>query len=400
MIAVHTPPGVMAMSLEVPAVDEAKILSTSAPSSAEGRRRRTDEAASHSVPLPPDGRRRRSSERRASEGQQPASASGGSVVVRRRISGEALVRRRVSSVSTAASRLPSIQELEKQTQAKQVAALEALIKSSRCGRSLEELAQAFLRPVTNQNGTPAFSSYAINQAVSKYEVNDGDSSTPGSDRSMALDHAGNFVAVVKSLGDTAGIPFSELASQLLWRNRRAKAIVEGGHRKISKDLTWLVGQPEDLEPVEEVFRCMTSPGNRMTFRHWQKVIDLIQKNPVLQSRIKLSDADRLFYGQCHRGGQANKNISMSEFKELLFEIAEASGIHPSLVFICVGSYARRLQDEAEEAAVDAAVETATSAGRTTPPRPPRQASKPTRRSSRLKSVEQVAAAVVAFQQPQ
>uniref|UniRef100_A0A7S0FYS5 Uncharacterized protein n=1 Tax=Pyrodinium bahamense TaxID=73915 RepID=A0A7S0FYS5_9DINO len=160
------------------------------------------------------------------------------------------------------------------------------------------------------------------------------------------------MAVLRALVERCGMPFTDLASQILWRNRKVKVLQRAPFRRLARDLSWL-GRRDDecpLEPVEEVFRCLTAKcGGRMAGRQWQKVLALIHRNPVLGSRVKLCDADRLFYGECHRGGQANRAINMSEFKELLFDLSESSGIHPCLIFISVGSHARRLLAEAEEA---------------------------------------------------
>lgn len=278
-----------------------------------------------------------------------------------------VVRRRVSSASRTSSRLPSLKDqAEKEAQAKQASALSALFKGGRAGRSMEELCQAFLKPIEGKDSSPAFSSSSITEAVQKFEPEGGEAASA----ETAGAAAAAFVEVVRSLGESAGMPFSELASQLLWRNRRAKVLQET-HRRLTRDLSWLA-QEETLEPVEEVFRCITAGGTRMNFRQWQKVLALIQRNPILQSKVKLSDSDRLFYGQCHHGGQANKNISRSEFKDLLFELAEASGIHPSLIFISVGSHARRLAGEEEDELEAAAAAAAASAASTSSvvPEPP------------------------------
>lgn len=228
-------------------------------------------------------------------------------------------------------------------EAKQVAALEALFGSVRPARPLDELAQAFLLPIISRDGFAAFSGSQVLRTVE--DVKAGQPET-------TADQAGVLMAVIRALAEHRSMPFSELASQILWRNRKAKALQHTAFRRLARELSWL-GSSDDkdpLEPVEEVFGRLTAAcGGRMAGRQWQKVVGLIQRNPVLNSHMKLRDADRLFYAECRRSGDANSSIGMSEFKELLFELAECSGINPCLIFICVGSHTRRLRAEAEEA---------------------------------------------------
>ncbi|CAE8592966.1 unnamed protein product, partial [Polarella glacialis] len=88
--------------------------------------------------------------------------------------------------------------------------------------------------------------------------------------------------------------------QLLWRHRRAKILQEPIHKATVEDVSW-AAQPasEDCEdsgdlPINELFKAISS-GNegRMSGREWRSVIQLVQKNPVLNPRIQQTEVEGL-----------------------------------------------------------------------------------------------------------
>jgi len=274
------------------------------------------------------------------------------------------VRRRPSlssqSTSAGSSRRPSLDGADEalEYEMRQVRALEALFREgARAQRPLRDAAHAYLQ--LSPGDGPLFSTGSISEAVVAALAAAPDEAAVLEAASEATGEPGSavvaatsllLVRVVRALAKGSGVTFSSLASQLLWRNRRSKALQHPQFRRVVRDLAWLASSDNDpREPVEEVFRFYcSSEGGRMRGRQWQKVVQLIWRNPVLQGHVKLCDADRLFYSQCVRGKEAGREINVSEFKELLFELAESSGVNPSIIFISVGSHAKRLTAEADE----------------------------------------------------
>jgi len=82
----------------------------------------------------------------------------------------------------------------------------------------------------------------------------------------------------------------------------------------------------------------------MSVRHWRRVIELIEKNPVLCSRVKYRDVDRLFYAATHSNGKVTQRITCRQFKALLSELSESMGVSASFVFLAVGSHADCLRE--------------------------------------------------------
>lgn len=173
----------------------------------------------------------------------------------------------------------------------------------------------------------------------------------GKDLSVPSKHKSSgklLVQVLRVLCERCGVSFQEAIGQVLFRNRRADVIRKRKDwRHSSEDLSWIAAaaEPADqaaLGGVEDVFRAMCIAGELRT-RQWQRVVQLIIKNPVLAGRVRLSDTDRLFYEITHRDVEATYALtSVHKFKELLALLSEAAGVHPAVVFIAVGSHGQQL----------------------------------------------------------
>jgi len=158
-----------------------------------------------------------------------------------------------------------------------------------------------------------------------------------------------LVQVLRVLCERCRVPFHEAAGQVLFRNRRADVLRKRKDlRQSSEDLSWIAAaaDPADqaaLGGVEGVFRAMCV-RDELRSRQWQKVVQLMQRNPVLASRVRHSDADRLFYEVTHRDVEATHALtSVQKFKELLALLSEAAGVHPAVVFISVGCHGQHLE---------------------------------------------------------
>mmetsp|Transcript_81288 Transcript_81288/g.143395 ORF Transcript_81288/g.143395 Transcript_81288/m.143395 type:complete len:227 (+) Transcript_81288:60-740(+) len=107
--------------------------------------------------------------------------------------------------------------------------------------------------------------------------------------------------------------------------------------------------PNDLESqVVRVFKELSAGEAGLSMRGWQRVVGIIQKNPVLGGLVRPSDVDRLFYAATHRDGKARRSITCRQFRVLLEALSEAMGVSPCLVFLAVGSHAGHLEQAAQE----------------------------------------------------
>lgn len=155
--------------------------------------------------------------------------------------------------------------------------------------------------------------------------------------------------VLRELATQSGMPFSDIVGQCLQHNRNVAALRLSRYQDVVQDVSW-VAEPGEassvIDRVKEVYRFFTAAdGKCMNWCKWQKVADLICKNPVIQSRVRHTDIDRLFYSAANRDPENSKTISHNEFFGLLLDLAEASGIHPNMVFVAVGCHSEQLAAE-------------------------------------------------------
>jgi len=166
-----------------------------------------------------------------------------------------------------------------------------------------------------------------------------------------------FVSAVQMLAGQSNMHFHEVAGQILFRHRRSSVIQERkDFRKVAEDISWVFRQSSSSDAagttketggkrwVDAVFEHMCVKGE-FRFREWQKVVQLIQRNPILRNRVRLSDTDRLFYNITHRDNEARSSLnSPREFRELLMCLADACAVHPGMMFYAVGCHDQALAE--------------------------------------------------------
>lgn len=209
-----------------------------------------------------------------------------------------------------------------------------------------------LRHVLRKDGTRAFEARVVESRAQ--EVMRRGSRTEGEREDDPLLRATSMVVrILRSLLEgTSDMTLTELVGQILWRHRRT--LKHSKHRRIAESTAWLEDKsvPRDVvQMVNDVYRALThEDGGEMRSKQWHRAVSLICNNPVISARVKHSDVDRLFYCETHRGTTttAHPSISAAEFRLLLLQLAEASGVHPITIFVACGCNAESLQQAAEE----------------------------------------------------
>lgn len=151
--------------------------------------------------------------------------------------------------------------------------------------------------------------------------------------------------ILRAIQAESGLNMVDLAGQILWRNRRTKPLTSSEHRQAVESTQWI----GDVQLADIVYRELTkSEGGRMRRPQWLKVVELLRRNPSLQSKLAPSNADRLFYTMALRKGDESRAIGLRDFLQLLVLVAENVGVHPSVCFVAVGCHADRILSEVSE----------------------------------------------------
>lgn len=244
-----------------------------------------------------------------------------------------------------------------QVLAEQLEALATVVDSVGSTRPLAELSTTLLRHVLARDGTQAFPPSLVEGVAEDVLAARQKLAQPGTrDLEPAGARATSLVVrLLKGLEQKSPLELGDIVGQILWRHRRA--LRHTRFAKVAEDVSWIAEKDSTidvLDMVDGVYRGLTMAegSSRMMRPQWNKAVKLVLRNPVLGPRINHSDIDRLFYCETHRAGEktANPTISPSEFKLLLLQLADASGLHPHMVFICVGVHAEDLIKEASAAA--------------------------------------------------
>lgn len=208
--------------------------------------------------------------------------------------------------------------------------------------------KVLLRHVVKQCGNGAFSQDLISNAVE--EVLTGEQAMGSSKESHLLMYT-QVVSALRILADGSHMCLSDILGQILSQHR--SNLKHSQHRKTADDMSWVGAESsrddEDLfsGPLDDVFRELSSKG-RMRFRTWQQAVHLVEKNPVLRSRVKPNIADILFWGETHHGADVRSDIDRWEFGHLLLKLANDMEVHPSMVFMAVGCNAGLIARAEEE----------------------------------------------------
>lgn len=241
-------------------------------------------------------------------------------------------------------------------QALQVEAFEALMEHMVVACPLQEVAKSMLVHVMNFDCSPAFTDEQISSAVARVTGCQSDTRLAQDVDSQHADletpRVGHtqLVDMLRNLAESIGMELSDVLGQILWQHRTAKVLRAARFRAVVEDLSWVEPGAGTLDAdasvcklVGEVFRVLAAPtGGGMRAAAWLKVIRMVELNPVLQPRLRRSDAHRLFYAHTHMNGESQASISCVGFKRLLIELADAMRAHPAILFLAVGSHAEHL----------------------------------------------------------
>lgn len=156
--------------------------------------------------------------------------------------------------------------------------------------------------------------------------------------------------VLHQAAEMLGSSFSDVAGQVLWRNRRA--IVLQNHQAVVDDLSWAFSssssagdkaEVSDLsEDIRKYFSGLTS-GRKgcMSHQEWLQVVALLTKNPILKSRVKASEVEHIFVAAQRKNAQKSGGIRFKVFKKLLLQLAESIQVHPWIVVFALGAHAQQ-----------------------------------------------------------
>lgn len=230
---------------------------------------------------------------------------------------------------------------------------------------LEEVATCMLEHVVAVDCTQAFSQEQILSAVQNVhrschnskitqELEDAVRRQRGGVERATLkgDKAVQLLAVLGILAETSKMAVSDVLGQILWQHRTTQALRAPCFRSIGENFGWVDAAAVGLAPTNEVTQMVTdvfnvlttTSGGRMRPSAWLKIIQILETNPVLQPRLRRSDAHRLFYTQTRQSKQCWAGICGAGFLRLLVELADAMQAHPVIVFLAVGSHAGSLAE--------------------------------------------------------
>lgn len=246
-------------------------------------------------------------------------------------------------------------------------AFEVLVKSISTSGTVEDIFAFLTKDVILCNGEMAFP-HDISEQVRQV---------------LQCDTAKNLaVAVSRDLGDTETIvasirmalgviapryhlSVSNVVGQILWRHQKSNVLKDKRHRKVVEDLSWAAAcgtnnASQLIEAVEKAYRLLTADRNGLLrCREWQKVVHLIRKDSTLRAKIKMGEADRVFYHFTHRDGDVYYDIGFRHFKLMLLTLADEIGVHPHRVLFAIACGADDVaeplatpRDDAEEVTVE------------------------------------------------
>lgn len=251
----------------------------------------------------------------------------------------------------------------------QVNALHALVENIGPGRSVNEMAVSLLQGTVDRHGDRAFSQELISNALetvverrsAKSPVAQSPSKSPAMTRSFDVHSIptparSNFasratsliIEVVHELEKKMKLSFTEIVGQLLWQNKEAEPLRRPPHREVVEDLYW-IAEPGTSSTIIDMATCVfkvitADDGGRMRWRHWQKAVQILQKNPIIRPRIRRKDIDRIFHAEAmrearHMHDQSGLSIGHRSFLGLLVQMAEITKTHPAMMFMAVGCHA-------------------------------------------------------------
>lgn len=167
-----------------------------------------------------------------------------------------------------------------------------------------------------------------------------------------------LLEVLWRLGKTSGCALSDVLGQVLFKFRGAEPVRNSEiYQTVAADISWLGSRGGDdgahMDIVDTFFdRLTASDRHRLTWKLWSKVVALMTANPLISSKcVPRREFDRLFYQEVRRqrapdeGFQWVNSLDRLGFSRLLLQLADATKIHPKVLFLIIGSHADACSDE-------------------------------------------------------
>eukprot|EP00930_Biecheleria_cincta_P026339 TRINITY_DN18581_c0_g1_i1.p1 TRINITY_DN18581_c0_g1~~TRINITY_DN18581_c0_g1_i1.p1 ORF type:complete len:447 (+),score=92.30 TRINITY_DN18581_c0_g1_i1:96-1436(+) len=166
------------------------------------------------------------------------------------------------------------------------------------------------------------------------------------------------MSVVLELGKKAGVAFEDIAGQVLFRYRLSEPLQQECYKGLIEDLRWVLDAGTDKNPSIVEMSSMTfkeltmRDGGKMYFRTWQKLVELVRRNPILQERFKRSDADRVWHEYSRDAVRSEMSagacVKIKDFPRMLLSVSHEAGVHPWIIFMAVGCHCDDLATRREE----------------------------------------------------
>ncbi|CAE8583226.1 unnamed protein product [Polarella glacialis] len=260
----------------------------------------------------------------------------------------------------------------------QIQALEALVSFLGPGTQIGQLASMLLKDTQSRDGGKPFSEELIIETLETILATRFAKTSPTSplaaahvptDFAKQVMHsipevASIILQLVRELESKTQMPFSDVAGQLLWRNRDVEPLRHSPLKNYVEDFSWVAeanpgGTATVIDNCSTVFRELTlEEGGRMKWRAWVKVVELMKRNTLLNSRINRNDVDRLFHAAAMQGvrqrsdsdqSASGMTISLKDFFGLVVQLATNVKVHPYFLFLALGCHAQQLVDSRLEA---------------------------------------------------
>lgn len=227
----------------------------------------------------------------------------------------------------------------------QDSAFEDLVKSIDTLGPVEEIVAFLTKDVILCNGELAFPQPISKQAIQVLQCETARSLAVAVSRDFG-DAETTVASIRMALGVLApryNLSVSNVVGQILWRHHKSEVLKDKRHRKAVEDFSWAVAGNTDnasqlIEAVEKTFQSFTADRNGLlSCREWQNVVRLIRKDPTLSAKIKMTEADRVFYHHTHRDGEVHYDVGFRHFKLMLLTLADEMGVHPHRILLSITS---------------------------------------------------------------
>jgi len=259
--------------------------------------------------------------------------------------------------------------LAEDLESSQIQAIEALIASMGLGTPLAQLSSLLIKETLDRHGEKPFTEDFISKTLesvldsravsSPSGLRDPDEAAKRVSLHSTREIAKTIVQLLRELAKEMQLPFTDIAGQLLWRNRDAEPLKVSPHKSVVEDFSWVAepqadGAPTVLDHCATVFRELTIEDGRMKWKAWTKVVELMRRNPVLAPRINRNDVDRLFHAEATKAlrrmdedkrDSIGMSVGLMDYMGMLFNLCGIIKVHPYMIFLAVGCHAHHLVDQ-------------------------------------------------------